>query len=304
MTEPTADKRSYACPWCGTKSDASTTSCPACGSPVDVRGAVSLAAWSKLPSIKDMAKIQFEHSFCQIEGTSVPVADFKLAAGEGFYFSRHLILWKDDQVKFTAIPLTFWEMIKRLLASMPLVMTQAIGPGRIAISKDRPGELIALPMQKGDAIDVRETIFMAATKSIEYDWLQSRMWYSTRNGKETETRFPIGRFLDRFTAKEAPGLLLLHGSGNVFIRELASGQSILIKPTSFLFKEHCVKMALHFDYPAQQTRSWFGRRYWQRYIWLRLTGPGRVAIQSHSDMIEDTGLAIVRSEPSATQKQW
>jgi uncharacterized protein (AIM24 family) len=187
---------------------------------------------------------------------------------------------------------------------MPLIMTQAIGPGRIAVSKDRPGEMIALPMKKGDAIDVRESIFMAATKSIGYDWLQSRMWYTVQNGKDTETRYPIGRFLDRFTAEEAPGLLLLHGSGNVFIRELAPGQSILIKATSFLFKEHSVAMALRFDYPAQQTRSWFGISYWQRYIWLRLTGPGRVAIQSHSDMIEDRGLTIVRAEPNSTQKQW
>jgi uncharacterized protein (AIM24 family) len=303
MTEATVEKRSYVCPWCSTKSDAATTSCPACGSPVDVRGAVSLAEWSKLPSIKDMAKIQFEHSFCQVEGTSVPVADFKLAAGEGFYFSRHLLLWKDDHVKFTAVPLTFFELIKRFLASMPLIMAQATGPGRIAISKDSPGELLALPMQKHDVIDVRESIFMAATKSIEYDWLQSRIWYSTRNGKETETRYPIGMFLDRFTA-QAPGLLLLHGSGNVFIRELAPGQTIFIKPKSFLFKEHCVEMALRFDYPAQKARSWFGRSYWQRYIWLQLTGPGRVAIQSHSEMLEDAGTAIVSSGPNSTHRQW
>ena len=37
-----------------------------------------------------MARLQFGQSYCQIEGTYVPVADFNLVEGEGVYFAHHL----------------------------------------------------------------------------------------------------------------------------------------------------------------------------------------------------------------------
>jgi len=57
-------------------------------------------------------------------------------------------------------------------------------------------------------------------------------------------------FMDRFSAPNAPGLLLLHAGGNAFIRTLGPGQTILIKPTSLLFKDPTVEMQLHFESPA------------------------------------------------------
>ena len=81
---------------------------------------------------------------------------------------------------------------KRLLAGMPLVMTQATGPGRIAFSKDQPGELIAIPLDRGRAMDVREHVFMIATHSIDYDWFNPGIWYRTRNGNDSETHYPVG----------------------------------------------------------------------------------------------------------------
>jgi uncharacterized protein (AIM24 family) len=183
------------------------------------RAAVTDSGWTELPAIRDMAKLQFGQSFCQIEGKYVPVADFKLAAGDGVYFAHHLLLWKDDQAQISAMPLA--KGWKRLFAGLPLIMTQAMGPGRIAFSKDKPGELIALPLQAGQSVDVREHVFMVATHSIAYDWFQTGIWFTTQNGKDSETHYPIGAFMDRFTAAPLPGLLLLHGAGNVFVRTLA-----------------------------------------------------------------------------------
>ena len=48
-------------------------SCRFCGASVDVREAVSNSGWTELPAIKDMARLQFGQSYCQIEGTYVPV---------------------------------------------------------------------------------------------------------------------------------------------------------------------------------------------------------------------------------------
>src|SRR5947209_5233821 len=222
-----------------------------------------------------------------------------LARGDRVYFSHHVLLWMDTQVKVTAMSLKgAW---KRMLAGMPLIMTQAEGPGRIAFSRDAPGEMIALPLQPSQAIDVREHLFMVATGSVTYDWFQSNVWFSTREGNETETHSPLGMLIDSFHSQSVPGLLLLHAAGNVFVRTLQPGQTILIKQTAFLFKDTTVNMQLHIERPAGTWRSW--RSWGDRYLWLRLHGPGRVAIQSAFEPLEDNGRTIV-SHSGATQRQW
>jgi uncharacterized protein (AIM24 family) len=291
--------RSYTCTWCGAPGDGSSLSCPKCGAAVDVRAVVSRSGWSELPGRRDMAKIQFGQSYCQVEGTYVPVADMNLAAGDWVYFSHHVLLWMDTQVKVTAMSLKgAW---KRMLAGMPLIMTQAQGPGHIAFSRDTPGEMISLPLQPGMAIDVREHLFMVATGAVTYDWFQSNIWFTTKEGDETETHYPLGMLLDRFQAPQAPGLLLLHASGNVFVRTLAPGQTILVKPTALLFKDTTVGMQLHIERPAGTWRSW--RSWGDRYLWLRLHGPGRVAVQSAFEPLEDNGRTIV-NHSGATERHW
>jgi uncharacterized protein (AIM24 family) len=294
------DARTYNCPWCGQAADPGMTNCRFCGSSIDVRLAKTDSGWSELPPIKDMAKIQFGQSTCQIEGCYVPVADFNLAAGDGVYFAHHLLLWKDDHVQISAMSLA--KAWKRLFSGLPLVMTQAGGPGRIAFSKDAAGEMIALPLSPGQGIDVREHVFMVATHSVGYDWNNSGIWFQTGSGKDQETHYPIGMFLDRFTAANSPGLLLLHGAGNVFVRTLAPGQTILIKPTSLLFKDISVRMNLHFEHPGGTWQTW--RSWGQRYLWLRLHGPGRVAVQSNYEPMEDNGMTVTGSEPMSTRHQW
>jgi len=294
------------CPFCQHVIDASSHNCPACGAPVDVRLAVSDSGWTELPAIRDMAKIQFGQSTCQIEGKYVPVADFNLAANDGVYFAHHLLLWKDDHAKISAMPIK--RAITRFFAGMPLVMTQASGPGRIAFSKDRPGELLALPLEPRQAVDVREHIFMIATHSIAYDWLQTNVYFTTskesmltgETSKETETHYPIGKYMDRFTAGDSPGLLLLHGGGNIFVRTLAPGQTILIKPSALLYKEPNVRMNLHIEHPGG---TWLTARR-TRYLWLRLTGPGRVAVQSHYERMEDPGTNLSGYQPYTTVHNW
>ncbi|MGA2230623.1 MAG: AIM24 family protein [Tepidisphaeraceae bacterium] len=296
----TTDGHHYRCSWCGMPCDAAVAACPSCGSPTDVRAVVSRSGWSELPAIPDMAKLQFGQSTCQIEGAYVPVADFKLAAGDGVYFAHHLLLWKDDAAKISAMSLA--RAWKRLFAGMPLVMTEATGPGRVAFSKDKPGELVALPLEVGQSVDVREHVFMVATKEVDYDWFDTGIWFRTSDGKESETHYPIGMFMDRFTATSRPGLLLLHGAGNVFVRRIEAGHTILVKPTSLLFKDPTVEMHLHFEHPAGTWRSW--QSWGNRYLWLRLRGPGRVAVQSNYEPMEDPGYDMTGHEPGATRRQW
>ncbi|HZS47650.1 MAG TPA: AIM24 family protein [Blastocatellia bacterium] len=295
-----SQQRTHKCPWCGHISDGSQMSCPACGATIDVKEIVTDSGWAELPGRKDMAKLQIGNSSCQIEGNYVPVADFNLAPADNVYFAHHVLLWKDTQVNVSAMSLKgAW---KRLLAGMPLIMTQAQGPGHIAFSRDAPGEMIALPLQPGQAVDVREHLFLVATGNVTYDWFQTGIWFKTRNGDETETHYPVGAFMDRFFAPQTPGLLLLHAAGNSFVRYLQPGQTILVKPTCLLFKDPTVQMQLHFEHPAGGVTS-FWSSWSTRYLWLRLFGPGRVAVSSAYDHMHDNGRNIY-SDSGATRWQW
>ena len=291
--------RTYTCNWCGAVSDGSALSCPACGATINIKEIVTPTGWIELPGRKDMAKLQIGKSSCQIEGLYVPVADFNLAQGDGVYFAHHVLLWKENSVNIGMMSLKgAW---KRAFAGMPIFMTQATGPGHIAFSRDMPGELLALPLQPGQAVDVREHFLLAATSQVDYGWVNSNIWFSTKNGDDTETHYPLGMTLDRFSASKMPGLLLLHASGNVFVRQLSAGQSILIKPTALIFKDPTVSMQLHFEHPSAGWSLWMS--YIQRYLWLRVTGPGRIAIQSAFEPVEDNGRNIVNHSP-ATQQNW
>ena len=291
--------RTYTCNWCGTVTDGTPLSCPACGATVNVKEIVTPTGWVELPGRKDMAKLQIAKSSCQIEGLYVPVADFNLSAEDGVYFAHHVMLWKENSVVFSMMSMkNAW---KRAFSGMPIFMMQAKGPGHIAFSRDLPGELLALPLQPGQAVDVREHFLLAATNQVGYGWTNSNIWFTTKNGDDTETHYPMGVFLDRFSTTDKPGLLLLHASGNVFVRKLDAGQSILIKPTALIFKDPTVSMQLHFEHPNSKWNLWMS--YIQRYLWLRVTGPGRVAIQSAFEPVEDNGRNIISHSP-ATRQNW
>ncbi len=300
MATPVSAGGSAKCSWCGAVFDAAQTTCPKCGAATNVSSVATRSGWSKLPGRKDMAKLQFGNSVCQIEGKYVPVADLKLAPEDSIYFTHHVLLWKDPQVNVTAMSMKGgW---RRLLGGLPLIMTQAQGPGHIAFSQDSPGELIPLPLQHGQAIDVREHLFLAATGNVEYDWFQTNIWFQTRNGNDTETHYPMGQVMDRFSAAGAPGLLLIHAAGNVFVRNLAPGESILVKPTALVFKDPGVQMDLYYEQPRQAFGGWLTSN--NGYLWVRLSGQGRVAIQSVFDRVEGEERNITGYSSAGAGSNW
>jgi uncharacterized protein (AIM24 family) len=261
----------YTCSFCGAVSTGRDLSCPACASPIDVERVVSPSGWEELPPIPDLARLQIGRSSCQIEGSFVPVADFALAEDDSVYFAHHVLLWTEPQIPLE--PLQLPGRWSRTLFGMPVVMAQARGPGRIAFSHDEPGELVALPLQVGQAVDVREHALVAATGDVRYDFI-SPTFGSTPSAKD-KTHYPVGFYMDRFTAQAHPGLVLAHGAGNVFLRHLGEDDTLLIHPSSLLFKDSTVDMHLHQEFPAGAGISGFNS-----YLWLRVYGPGRVAVRS------------------------
>jgi uncharacterized protein (AIM24 family) len=80
--------------------------------------------------------------------------------------------------------------------------------------------------------------------------------------------------MDRFVTKGSPGLLILHGYGNVFERMLKAGESLLVEPGAFLYKDSTVTMNVQVQ---KLTSGFLGG---VAMSLAKMTGPGRVGIQS------------------------
>jgi uncharacterized protein (AIM24 family) len=108
--------------------------------------------------------------------------------------------------------------------------------------------------------------FLLATHTIGYSFVRIKGLANLLHGG-------TGMYLDRFITSGAPGLLLLHGNGNVFERTLAPGERILVEPGGFLYKDASVQLQ------AVQLPVRTGR-FRQGLYMAAMTGPGRVGIQS------------------------
>ena len=66
-------------------------------------------------------------------------------------------------------------------------MLQAVGPGTISFSHDTAGEMVAVPLLAGGAVDVREHQLVAGTLGVGYDWYETGIWFTTSGqGRATE----------------------------------------------------------------------------------------------------------------------
>lgn len=200
-----------------------------------------------------------------IQGELVPALSIELSAMP-VYFEHHVLLWKDPQVQIgvKAIQGAF----KRMVAGMPVFLTEARGPGRIAFSRDGAGHVFAIHLAQGQSLDVREHQFLAATESLEYG-------FSRIKGVSNILFGGTGFFVDRFACSQVAGILWLHGYGNVFDITLAPGEQIDIEPGGWVYKEPTVGMESLFQRLSTGFLASAGQISWNRF-----TGPGRVGLQS------------------------
>jgi uncharacterized protein (AIM24 family) len=253
------------CNWCQGINLKTALSCQFCGAPLDLKDVVSESGWREAPRLKDMAEFHFSQSTCQVEGEVVPVAEMALAQGDAVYFEHHVLLWKDPTVPMTVMQLP--GGMKRMLAGMPFIISVAQGPGRIAFSRDATGEVVVLPLHPGMELDVREHAFLLASHNVAYSYERIKGLRNILFGGQ-------GMFMDRFVTTNTPGLLILHGYGNVFERTLKAGESILIEPGAFLYKDSSVQMNVQMQ---QLSTGLFGGT---AMSLAQMAGPGRVGIQS------------------------
>jgi uncharacterized protein (AIM24 family) len=252
------------CQWCKAQNEPERTSCNTCGAPLDKRNLVTDSGWSEAPRLRDMTEFRFSNSTCQVEGEIVPVAELALAPGDAIFFEHHVMLWKEPAVPMAAM--NTGGGMKRTLGGMPHILSIAQGPGRIAFSRDATGEIVVLPLHPGMELDVREHAFLIGTHSLNYSFVRIKGLTNLLHGGS-------GMYMDRFITQNYPGLLLLHGYGNVFQKTLEPGEKMLIEPGGFLYKDSTVAMnTIQMDIKTGMMR---------RGMYLaEMIGPGRVGIQS------------------------
>jgi uncharacterized protein (AIM24 family) len=252
------------CSWCDAQNPTGSTSCTVCGAPLDVADVVTESGWRAAPRVRDSTSFTFSQSSAELEGEIVPTITVKLGSGDMVFFEHHSLLWKEEGAKLGM--LSTGGGLKRLFGGMPFTITTATGPGHVAFSRDSAGELVVLPIEPGKEIDVREHAFLCGSHTLKYSFERIKGLASALHGGS-------GMYLERFTAEGDQGLLMLHGSGNVFQRTLGGGESIFVEPGAYLYKDSSVTLE---TYKEDGVKTGM-----MGHMWLaKLSGPGRVGIQS------------------------
>lgn len=200
-----------------------------------------------------------------LEGELVPVLHLELDRMP-VYFEHHILLWKHPQVTIGVKSLK--GSFKRMIAGLPILMTEATGRGHIAFSRDGAGQIIPLPLPRGSAVDVREHQFLAATGQVEYTFQRIKGVSNILFGGS-------GFFIDTFATPADDGIVWLHGYGNVFELTLAAGEQMDIEPGGWVYKDRTVRMETQVQRLATGLLASGGQIFFNRF-----TGPGRVGIQS------------------------
>ncbi|MGH2832444.1 MAG: AIM24 family protein [Solirubrobacteraceae bacterium] len=200
-----------------------------------------------------------------IRGELVPELEIALD-GTSVMFEHHVLLWKDTQLNVELKKLK--GAIKRKIAGLEFFVTKTAGSGRIAFSRDSPGQCVPMHLRQGEGLDVREHQFIAATDNLDYSFERIK-------GVRNMLVGGSGFFMDKFRATDGDALVWLHGHGNVFLVELQDGEQIDVEAGGWLYKDPTVK--LEAVTMGLKTGMFGGGG---KLTWNRFTGPGRLAIQT------------------------
>ena len=221
------------CRWCHGQSPVGAANCDRCGAPLDTRDRVSDSGWREAPRLRELAELHFGASTIQVDTGTVPVAELALDPSDSVFFEHHVMLWKDDSVPMAVMSTPGGA--RRLLGDQPFVLSVAYGPGRLAFSRDAAGALVVLPIDPGMEVELRGHALLLASGTLTYS-------FTKVPGLRTMLMAGTGMYFDQFTATTGPGVLVMHGYGNVFQRMLAPGETIQLAPGGFLYKDSSVTM--------------------------------------------------------------
>ena len=203
-----------------------------------------------------------------VRGEFIPTALVTLAQGEGIFCEGGLMVFMDPTVGFRYRWMTqggVGATIKRtLVGGIPFHMHEFTGPGYVAFSRFRPGEVRTMELPPGATVDIAEHSLLAATAQIRYD-----MFYVAGTGRIGRM---VGFWMDRLTG---PGTIVFQGHGNILSFNLKPGEAMDIDHGGLLLKDPTVMIKA---YNQPMGGGLMGHA--MSFEALHVQGPGRLLLQT------------------------
>jgi uncharacterized protein (AIM24 family) len=203
--------------------------------------------------------------YYRIHGELVSVLHIWLDGSVPVFFEGHVVLWKDPTL---AIRVKGRGALRRMIAGVHMLLTEARGPGQVAFSRHGAGHVFPLHLRPGAVVHVREHQYLAATGNLEYRLIRQQ---GIRNVL--------------FGSTQSEGVVWLHGYGNAFEKILAPGEQIDVEPGSWIYRDESVRMDPQI-YPLRGG-LFCGA---VNLAFNRFTGPGRIGIQSMGAANQEVGI--------------
>ena len=203
----------------------------------------------------------------QIRGTIAPAVEWELDGSYTLFFEHFVLMYRDPKVHITgSIPR---GSLKRVIGKMPVVLAKASGHGRLGLGRNAPGEIVGVRVAPGEALEVREHQFLAATDTLSYGFRRVRGISNLLFGGNSF-------FVDSFQARRDAGVVWVHGHGNLIEVELGQDEHLDVEPSRWCYKDASVRMT---TVPIKVSARLFAST---AFMLNRFTGPGRVGLQTMS----------------------
>src|SRR6266566_4405239 len=272
------------CPRCQNQVAAGVKFCPTCGSPMptgqtppppSAYGAPPQGQYGAPPpqSLYGAPPPQAQYGAPPPQGAYVPPNQYEEYSNSMFGASV-----PKAELHNPKGPLKVGDLTVTIDGELVPVVAIMLG-NQLPLSLDSVGQIVALRLQPGQMVEVREHQFLVATGNVDYG-------FTFMQGAANILFSRTGLFIDQFTARGGEGLVLLHGYGNVFEKMLAPGETLDIEPGAWLWKDPSVQMTVTTVASSQRGGGILGAIgglvAGASFILNRFTGPGRVGIQSMS----------------------
>ncbi len=182
---------------------------------------------------------------CALIGENRRSLAIVIEPGQAISINPKALLWKDEAAKLIGDP-------------NGVVLVQ--GPGRVGLALGFAGDIFPLPLHRGDVVQVQSGHFLfsagAERRSQNLRGLADRLSGSA------------GTALDMFRAGAEGAVVWVQAASAVLERNLAAGEALDIRQDAFLAKDDSV--GIEAMLASGEGFSW---------PCIRLTGPGRVALQ-------------------------
>ena len=199
-----------------------------------------------------------------IRGQLVPELQIELSSGP-VMFEHHVLLWKEPAVKIELRKLPGGRQAQDRRPR--LLRHRALGPGRIAFSRDSAGQCIPLHLAQGESLNVREHQFIAATDTVEYS-------FERVQGIRNMLLGGSGFFIDNFRANHGDAIVWVHGTGTCSSSRSTRASRSTSRPAAGSTRTRRADGGGR-DGAEDGLLGGGGKMTWNRF-----TGPGRLAIQT------------------------